>query len=169
MFPSPTWFSADRKRKDIRPLYRRIFTNRRLDFLHKFAVRSIFGFLLASTSYIAVTGSIYVKYIRPLKQEERERLERELIEADKAGFAIRIMRRMISRFFTVAAASYPGLFLVGVGGGAGFELFKVKFTFNGANYFTTVKKNQLRKELEEFERGLIELDKMIATGKPAAI
>ncbi|KAK0420714.1 hypothetical protein QR680_014842 [Steinernema hermaphroditum] len=77
-----------RPRKDRRPLYRRIFTNRRLDIAHKVVVRSIFGFLLFSTSYIVVNSVIYYKYVRPLRQEERDLLERELIEADKAGFNI---------------------------------------------------------------------------------
>lgn len=46
-------------------------------------------FLLSSTLlYFALYYSLF-RYVRPLRQEERERLERELIEADKAGFAIR--------------------------------------------------------------------------------
>jgi len=36
-----------------------------------------------------VNGIIYYKYVRPLRQEERELLERELIEADRAGFHIK--------------------------------------------------------------------------------
>ncbi|TKR64449.1 hypothetical protein L596_024976 [Steinernema carpocapsae] len=86
MFFSASLFA--RPRKDIRPLYRRIFTNRRLDIAHKVVVRTIFGFLLFSTSYIVTNSLIYYKYVRPLRQEERELLERELIEADQAGFKI---------------------------------------------------------------------------------
>ncbi|CAJ0580638.1 unnamed protein product, partial [Mesorhabditis spiculigera] len=81
-------FSA-RPREDKRPLYRQIFTNKRLDIAHKVAVRSIFGFLLFSTSFILVNSLIYYKYIRPIRQEERELLERELLEADKAGFKLK--------------------------------------------------------------------------------
>lgn len=76
---------------------------------------------------------------------------------------------VVSRVFTVAAESYAGLFALGTAFGAGFELFKIKFSFNGANYYSIFKKNQLKKELEEFERGLKELDRMIETGKPATI
>uniref|UniRef100_A0A0M3HFX6 Uncharacterized protein n=1 Tax=Ascaris lumbricoides TaxID=6252 RepID=A0A0M3HFX6_ASCLU len=53
------------------------------------AVRTILGFILFSTSYCIVNGILYYKYIRPLRREERELLEKELIEADKAGFAIK--------------------------------------------------------------------------------
>ncbi|CAJ0565294.1 unnamed protein product, partial [Mesorhabditis spiculigera] len=77
-----------RLREDRRPLYRQVFTNRRLDIAHKVAVRSIFGFLLAGTSFVLVNGLIYYKYVSPIRQEERELLERELIEADKAGFRL---------------------------------------------------------------------------------
>ncbi|CAD6190422.1 unnamed protein product [Caenorhabditis auriculariae] len=80
---------AARVREDRRPLYRRIFTNRRLDVAHKTFVRSILGFIVFSTSYCIVNTAIYYKYVRPLRQEEREILERELIEADRAGFSIR--------------------------------------------------------------------------------
>ncbi|CAI5445364.1 unnamed protein product [Caenorhabditis angaria] len=88
MFWSPVNL-ATRKREDRRPLYRRIFTNRRLDIAHKTVVRSILGFLVFSTSYCLVNAGIYYKYVRPIRQEEREILERELIEADKAGFILR--------------------------------------------------------------------------------
>lgn len=100
-FTAPNW--AAKRREDRRPLYRRIFTNRRLDIAHKskpFAlfhyfnvlafVRSILGFILFSTSYCLVNTGIYYKYVRPLRQEEREQLERELIEADKAGFKVNL-------------------------------------------------------------------------------
>uniref|UniRef100_A0AC34QKR5 Uncharacterized protein n=1 Tax=Panagrolaimus sp. JU765 TaxID=591449 RepID=A0AC34QKR5_9BILA len=84
-----TWPLLATKRPDRRPLYRRIFTHRRLDIAHKSVVRTIIGFLLFSTSYCITNGIIYYKYIRPLRQEERELLERELIEADRAGFHIK--------------------------------------------------------------------------------
>uniref|UniRef100_A0AC35TQG4 Cytochrome c oxidase assembly factor 3 n=1 Tax=Rhabditophanes sp. KR3021 TaxID=114890 RepID=A0AC35TQG4_9BILA len=78
-----------RPRPDRRPLYRRIFTNKRLDIAHKVVVRSIFGFVIFSTSYCLVNGYLYYKFIKPLKQDEREKLERELIEADLAGFKVK--------------------------------------------------------------------------------
>ncbi|MFH4980162.1 hypothetical protein AB6A40_006871 [Gnathostoma spinigerum] len=76
-------------REDRRPLYRRIFTNRRLDIAHKTVVRSLIGFVLFSTSYVIVNAILYYKYVRPLRQEERELLEKELLEADRAGFALK--------------------------------------------------------------------------------
>ncbi|KAE9554893.1 hypothetical protein FO519_001921 [Halicephalobus sp. NKZ332] len=84
-----TWPSLAQKRPDRRPLYRQIFTHRRLDIAHKVVVRSIIGFLLFSSSYCLTNGIIYYKYVRPLRHEERELLERELIEADRAGFHIK--------------------------------------------------------------------------------
>uniref|UniRef100_A0AC34GY14 Uncharacterized protein n=1 Tax=Panagrolaimus sp. ES5 TaxID=591445 RepID=A0AC34GY14_9BILA len=84
-----TWSLFARKREDRRPLYRRVFTHRRLDIAHKVFVRTLFGVILFSTSYCITNGLIYYKYIRPLKNEERELLERELIEADRAGFHIK--------------------------------------------------------------------------------
>ncbi|KIH56800.1 hypothetical protein ANCDUO_13015 [Ancylostoma duodenale] len=94
--PAAIWMNlsplhwAARKREDRRPLYRRIFTNRRLDILHKTFIRSILGFILFSTSYCLVNTGIYYKFVRPLRQEERELLERELIEADRAGFTVNL-------------------------------------------------------------------------------
>ncbi|VDN59647.1 unnamed protein product [Dracunculus medinensis] len=84
-----SFINAAKLREDRRPLYRRIFTNRRLDILHKVTVRSIFGLLLFSASYVVVKSYLYVKYIRPINQNERELLELELIEADRAGFSVR--------------------------------------------------------------------------------
>ncbi|VDO26272.1 unnamed protein product [Heligmosomoides polygyrus] len=53
-------------------------------------IRSILGFILFSTSYCVVNTGIYYKFVRPLRQEERELLERELIEADRAGFTVNL-------------------------------------------------------------------------------
>ncbi|KAI6201645.1 hypothetical protein M3Y96_00864600 [Aphelenchoides besseyi] len=41
---------AAKPRQDRRPLYRRIFTNRRLDIAHKVVVRGMIGFILFSAS-----------------------------------------------------------------------------------------------------------------------
>uniref|UniRef100_A0A0K0E3J6 Small integral membrane protein 8 n=1 Tax=Strongyloides stercoralis TaxID=6248 RepID=A0A0K0E3J6_STRER len=76
-------------RPDTRPLYRRIFTNKRLDIAHKTFLRLIFGFILASSSFCVVNAGVYIKYIRPFNLEEKERLEKELIEADSAGFEVK--------------------------------------------------------------------------------
>lgn len=90
-------------REDRRPLYRRIFTNRRLDILHKsliinfnvknkfflVSVRTLIGFALFSTSFCVANACIYYVYFKPLRKEEIENLEKELIEADLAGFHIK--------------------------------------------------------------------------------
>ncbi|KAK5976810.1 hypothetical protein GCK32_013180 [Trichostrongylus colubriformis] len=160
MLLSPVYWVA-RKREDRRPLYRRILTNRRLDIIHKTFIRSILGFILFSTSYCIVNTGIYYKFVRPLRQEEREQLERELIEADRAGFKMNI-----SHLLSALSARWEGLFLAGFAGGAGFELFKIYFSFRGVNYYSVFKKNQLQKELDEFERTLKDLDDVITQGTP---
>lgn len=53
--------------------------------------------------------------------------------------------------------------------GAGFELFKIYFSFRGVNYYSVFKKKQLQKELDKFEKTLKELDDMIAQGVPRAL
>ncbi|EPB72075.1 hypothetical protein ANCCEY_08826 [Ancylostoma ceylanicum] len=160
---SPLHWAA-RKREDRRPLYRRIFTNRRLDILHKTFIRSILGFILFSTSYCIVNTGIYYKFVRPLRQEERELLERELIEADRAGFTM-----TASRLLTSLASRWEGLFFMGVVAGASFELFKIYFSFRGVNYYSVFKKKQLQKELDEFEKTLKDLDDLLTQGVPRTL
>uniref|UniRef100_A0A183V8E0 Conserved plasma membrane protein n=1 Tax=Toxocara canis TaxID=6265 RepID=A0A183V8E0_TOXCA len=135
---------------------------------------------LFSTSYCVVNGILYYKYVRPLRQEERELLERELIEADKAGFAIKYSHlqgiivynfslpdpgaklNALRRFLQVINSRWQYIFLFGVAAGAGFELFKVHFKFRGVSYYSVYKKNQLKKQLGSFEAGLRDLDNLIA-------
>jgi uncharacterized membrane protein len=76
-------------RPDRRPLYRRIFTHRRQDILHKISTRTIFCVLAFSLSYIATNSVLYYLYERPRQKREQEALERELIEADFAGFKVK--------------------------------------------------------------------------------
>ncbi|VDK20523.1 unnamed protein product [Anisakis simplex] len=150
--------NLSRVRQDRRPLYRRILTNRRLDIAHKTAVRTILGFILFSTSYCVVNGIIYYQYIRPIKQEEKELLERELIEADRAGFAMKLIHQFL--FKVNSRLSY--VFVFGIFAGAGFELFKIHFKFRGVSYYSVYKDKQLHKQLESFENGLRETDRIIA-------
>uniref|UniRef100_A0A0K0G0X5 Cytochrome c oxidase assembly factor 3 n=1 Tax=Strongyloides venezuelensis TaxID=75913 RepID=A0A0K0G0X5_STRVS len=77
------------RRRDTRPLYRRIFTNKRLDIAHKIFVRSIIGFNFFATSFCLVHTYFYFKFQRPLKLERQQQLERELLEADLAGFKVK--------------------------------------------------------------------------------
>lgn len=109
---------AARKREDSRPLYRRIFTNRRLDIAHKGTIIDSYLIYSFNSSHRPINSRIYCfqyillhyqrrnllqvsalslywkrniffRFVRPIRQEEREILERELIEADKAGFAFK--------------------------------------------------------------------------------
>ena len=79
------------------------------------------------------------------------------------------MPKLAVNFFTYAAASNFRIFGLGVMGGAGFTLFKIYFSVNGANYYSVYKKNQLKKELDNYETHLMELDQILRTGKPATI
>uniref|UniRef100_A0A0K0G0X4 Cytochrome b-c1 complex subunit 9 n=1 Tax=Strongyloides venezuelensis TaxID=75913 RepID=A0A0K0G0X4_STRVS len=58
----------------------------------------------------------------------------------------------------IIGSSYLNTFLFGVVGGAGFELFKIKFKFAGFDYYTSFTKLQIPKELEAFEEELKERD-----------
>ncbi|KAK6101006.1 hypothetical protein QQG55_2930 [Brugia pahangi] len=46
--------------------------------------------------------------------------------------------------------------------GAAFELFKIKFTFMGVNYYTVFRKKQMQQQLEDFENWLKQMDSLSA-------
>uniref|UniRef100_A0A8R1Y4N6 Uncharacterized protein n=1 Tax=Onchocerca volvulus TaxID=6282 RepID=A0A8R1Y4N6_ONCVO len=46
--------------------------------------------------------------------------------------------------------------------GAAFELFKIKFTFMGVNYYTVFKKKQMQQQLEDLENWLKQMDELSA-------
>uniref|UniRef100_A0A914VLC3 Cytochrome c oxidase assembly factor 3 n=1 Tax=Plectus sambesii TaxID=2011161 RepID=A0A914VLC3_9BILA len=74
------------QREDRRPWYKRLFTSSRLDAVHRGTVFVLMGsavFLSLSLAYMSIN---FYKYEIPLRREKREQLEKELIEADKAGF-----------------------------------------------------------------------------------
>ncbi|VDK76793.1 unnamed protein product [Cylicostephanus goldi] len=143
--------------------------NNILDVIDEIAfIRSILGFILFSTSYCIVNTGIYYTFVRPIRREEREQLERELIEADRAGFALNnffpytyvlviainfsitdccsfsqgfltpsideattFLQMNLPRFISTLSSRWEGIFLMGVAAGAGFELFKIYFSFRG--------------------------------------
>uniref|UniRef100_A0A914GYJ7 FLYWCH-type domain-containing protein n=1 Tax=Globodera rostochiensis TaxID=31243 RepID=A0A914GYJ7_GLORO len=77
------------KMESIRPLYRRVMTNRRLDILHRSTVRSIYIAILPMLAGCMITKfALYYAYEKPVKRLERQRLEREIINAELAGFRI---------------------------------------------------------------------------------
>ncbi|VDD86154.1 unnamed protein product [Enterobius vermicularis] len=76
-----------RARLDHRPLYRRIFTNQRLDLIFLVTVRSLIGFSLSLTSFIITDLIIYSVYTHPEKKRLQSIIEKKLIEADSAGFS----------------------------------------------------------------------------------
>ena len=53
-------------------------------------------------------------------------------------------------------------FGIGVAAGAGFELFKIHFSFKGVSYYSVFKKKQLEKELKKYETTLKELNYLAA-------
>lgn len=59
-------------------------------------------------------------------------------------------------------------FGIGVISGAGFELFKIHFSFRGVSYYQVFKKKQLEKELTKYELNLKDLDDTIAKSPEAA-
>ncbi|CEF66220.1 Hypothetical protein SRAE_2000089000 [Strongyloides ratti] len=77
------------RRPDRRPLYRRIFTNKRLDIAHLVTLRLLFGTVLLISSFSAVNIFVYYKYIKPIQREKAEQIEKELLEADLAGFKVK--------------------------------------------------------------------------------
>uniref|UniRef100_A0A914EN73 Uncharacterized protein n=1 Tax=Acrobeloides nanus TaxID=290746 RepID=A0A914EN73_9BILA len=76
------------RRRDSRPLYRRLFPNYRVELLFRITHTCLISCTIFLTSYSAVHGFIYYKYKKPIRREELAILERELLEADRAGFKI---------------------------------------------------------------------------------
>ncbi|KAL3121440.1 hypothetical protein niasHT_006252 [Heterodera trifolii] len=71
----------------VRPLYRRVMSNRRLDILHRVTVRFIYIAALPFTAGALLTRfALYYTYEKPVKRLERKRLEREIINAELSGF-----------------------------------------------------------------------------------
>ncbi|CAI4230821.1 unnamed protein product [Auanema sp. JU1783] len=76
---------------------------------------------------------------------------------------------MIGRIFSAASSRWDTLFAMGFSAGAGFELFKIYFSFKGVNYYSVFKKKQLQKELDQYEHTLKDLDDLLETAKPRTL
>ncbi|KAL4001845.1 hypothetical protein ACH3XW_1020 [Acanthocheilonema viteae] len=46
--------------------------------------------------------------------------------------------------------------------GAAFELFKIKFTFMGVNYYAVFRRKQMQQQLEDLENWLKQMDELSA-------
>jgi len=74
------------RREERRPWIKRLFTGRRLDNIHKGFVFFLVGssvFFSVNLVFVAVN---FYRNVIPERREKREQLEKELLEADKAGF-----------------------------------------------------------------------------------
>ncbi|CEF66219.1 Hypothetical protein SRAE_2000088900 [Strongyloides ratti] len=67
----------------------------------------------------------------------------------------------VRKFLNLVGSNYASLFLFGASSGAAFELFKIKFTFMGFNYYTSFTRLQVPKELNAFEAQLKEKDDIL--------
>lgn len=52
-------------------------------------IRSILGLIIFSSSFCLINSGLYYSFIRPIRKQEVENLQKELIEADNAGFTIK--------------------------------------------------------------------------------
>ncbi|KAK6101007.1 Uncharacterized protein BM_BM5873 [Brugia malayi] len=85
-----SWIRLAVKRTDLRPLHKRIFTDNVLDKMYRTTVVVLIGGALCMTSVALVNVMMYYKVVKPIREADRERLEKDLIEADEAGFSLKI-------------------------------------------------------------------------------
>uniref|UniRef100_A0A915PW93 Calcium uniporter protein n=1 Tax=Setaria digitata TaxID=48799 RepID=A0A915PW93_9BILA len=168
------------RRTDIRPFHKRIFTESVLDKIYSTSVTVLIGGALCMTSVAMVNIIMYYKVVKPVREQERERLEKDLIEADEAGLerdemnAADLLYGLIFENFKILMFSRGKRFMRLVGPdviywfpaciliGAAFELFKIKFTFMGVNYYTVFRKKQMQQQLEDLENWLKQIDELSA-------
>lgn len=67
----------------------------------------------------------------------------------------------VRRTLTIIGQSYTYMFLFGVAGGAGVELFRTKFALRGVSFYSVFKRNQLERELKNIEAELLANEKLI--------
>ncbi|VDK85055.1 unnamed protein product [Litomosoides sigmodontis] len=78
------------KRTDMRPFHKRFFTENVLNKLYCSTVIALIGGALCVTSIGLVNAVMYYKVVKPAREADRERMEKDLIEADEAGFAMKL-------------------------------------------------------------------------------
>ena len=65
------------------------------------------------------------------------------------------MMQFVNRALSKIGQSYAYLFVFGVTGGVAFEMFKTHFTMNGHSFYGAFRRNQLRRELQKYEKQLL--------------
>ncbi|CAG9536441.1 unnamed protein product [Cercopithifilaria johnstoni] len=85
-----TWMRLAVKRTDVRPFYKRVFTDNILNKLYSTTVVTLIGGALYMASVAVVNVIMYYKVVKPMREADRERLEKDLIEADKEGFVLKV-------------------------------------------------------------------------------
>ncbi|KAL4001846.1 Cytochrome oxidase c assembly family protein [Acanthocheilonema viteae] len=78
------------KRAVIRPFYKRIFTDTVLDKLYSTTVVALIGGALCIASVALVNVVMYYKVVKPIREADREQLEKDLIKADEEGFSFKL-------------------------------------------------------------------------------
>ncbi|KAI1729268.1 Cytochrome OXidase assembly protein [Ditylenchus destructor] len=76
-------------REDRRPFYRKILTNYRLDNAYLTTIYALQGITLWLVSFAVTNGVLYYGHLRGRRRKELEVIEREIIEADLAGFKVK--------------------------------------------------------------------------------
>ena len=74
------------KRRPTVSLWRRVFTTKRLDNLHRGTVYVLMGGTVLVTAFFGYNMFFYYRYQKPLVEIRKLILEQELLEADEAGF-----------------------------------------------------------------------------------
>lgn len=78
------------RRAQIQPFYKRIFTESLFDKMYKTAVTVLIGGAFYMSSFIILNTILYYKVIKPIREVDRERIEKDLIEAEEAGFSLNV-------------------------------------------------------------------------------
>jgi hypothetical protein len=71
------------------------------------------------------------------------------------------MLQPVRRVLGIISETYSYMFLFGIAGGVGFELFKIHFSMGGVNYYSVFKRNQLRNQLGKLEKQLRQNERVL--------